>query len=119
MRAANFDRAIRTAAALSLAILLAACASPPTPGAMRASAPAVTGAKKAAGAVTVTATGGNDTSNLTGVGISNADLKSAIEASLTDTAIFDRAGPDPARYLLQASIVELSKPSFGASFRLR
>jgi hypothetical protein len=116
MRALSFDHAAKIATALCFALLVTACASPPTPGAMRAATPVVASAKKAPGGVVVTTAGGTETSNLAGVGISDEDLKSAIEASLADAAIFNHAGQDPARYLLQASIVQLSKPSFGASF---
>lgn len=106
------------AAAIALALLmLGGCTSAPTPAAMKAvRAPSVTVVKKAPGGVIVDTRGGTDTSTLGGIGISNADLKSAIDASLADAAIFDDKGGSPNRYALTAVVANFVKPTFGASF---
>ena len=99
-----------------LLLVLAACASAPSTTAMQASAPMVA-RSKAPGGVVVRASGGRETSNMTGAAIADADLKTAIEASLAAAGLFDgRDKVAATRYALQANIVQLSKPSFGASF---
>jgi hypothetical protein len=104
------------AGVLSVAVLVSSCASPANPAAMEVSTPRVQ-LKKNDYSVNVSVTGGQETDALSSSNISNADLKAAIEASLTKSGAFQRiqAAPD-AQYELTARIIELSKPSLGFSF---
>jgi len=109
-------RIVRLAGAIGLLLLAAACATPPTTGAMQASLASVT-VPTAPGAVTVTVRGGQPTSDVEGANLGDADLKAATEATLVNARAFQRVGDDPgARYLLSATIVHVARPVFGTSF---
>lgn len=110
-------RRLRASSTLVVAAaLLVACASAPMSPAMQAAVPPPARAT-APGAVSVLVTGGGETTALDGPNIANADFKAAIETSLLQARAFERVavGAD-ARYQLNANIVSLSKPLFGASF---
>ncbi len=62
MKSRCFERHVGAAAALVGALLLGACASPPTSNAMKATLPIMAAAHKAPGGVTVSTSGGTETS---------------------------------------------------------
>jgi hypothetical protein len=104
-------------AALALAaLLLGGCAAPSSPTAMTATpAESVTPHK---GSVAVNVTGGTDTSALGASKISNADFANAISASIEQSKLFERiaAANNASDYEIDAQIVRLEQPMFGASF---
>lgn len=59
------------------------------------------------------ATGAMDSSN-----ISNEDLRAALEASITKSELFRSVGKTGGDYQLTVNVIQLSKPSFGASFKV-
>ncbi len=94
---------------------LAACASPASREAM--SAASVTVTKKHPYSVSVTTQGGNETSAMTSSSVSNEDLKSAIETSIVESKLFKSVVQGKnGDYQLTVTVIQLSKPMFGASF---
>jgi hypothetical protein len=82
-----------------------------------AAAPAVALAPRNDYAVRVNVTGGNDTTAMTSSNIADADFKAAIEASIVKAGLFKTVQALPgAPFELNAMIVQISKPIFGASF---
>lgn len=81
------------------------------------SAPTANIANKHPHSVSVEAKGGAETSAMDSSNIANADLKAAIENSITQSALFKSVlqgkGGD---YELTVTVTQLSKPLFGASF---
>jgi len=109
-------RIARLACVIGLSMLVAACATPPTTGAMRASVPSGT-IPTAPGTVTVKVTGGQPTSELEGASLADADLKAATEATLLHANAFQRVSDDlGARYVLSATIVRVPHPWIGLTF---
>jgi hypothetical protein len=102
--------------ALIVAMLLGGCAAPASRQGM--SAPEVqTAGKQHAASVSVTVSGGSDTGALDSSNIANADLRGAIETSITQSRLFKevvqgRSGD----YELAVTVVQLSKPMFGGTF---
>jgi hypothetical protein len=99
---------------VAVVLVLAGCASPASKEAMEVP---IAVAKKFPYSVDVTTAGGAETGAMDSSNISNADLKAAIESSITKTGLFKTvvqgAGGD---YDLTVTIVHLSKPSFGLTF---
>jgi hypothetical protein len=97
------------------ALVLAACASPANREAMT---PTLTIAKHYPYSVQVKTSGGAETGGGGSSNISDADLKAAIEAAITQSALFKTVvqGTDGADYELSVAITSLAKPSFGLTF---
>lgn len=111
-------RIVRLACIIGLSLFAAACATPPTIGAMQAPMPSGT-IPTAPGAVTVKITGGQPTSELEGSNLSDADLKAATEATLLRAHAFQGVADDlGARYVLSATIVRVPHPVFGLTFTI-
>ena len=109
-----------------LLVPLLACAIAISGGLMGCASPASSDAMVARGipnmprfqkSVAVTTQGGSETGAMDSSNIANADFAKAIEKSIVENGVFTRvvasAGSD---YLLSVSIVNMSKPIFGASF---
>jgi hypothetical protein len=113
---------IRAAACCAAAALLVACAAPPTVGGMQATvqrAESPRGPVKFAGGIKVSVFGGKEVANVS-LGLSNPDLKRAVESSLLQSGLVDRIEPgSTARYALNASIANFSHPLVGANFTVR
>lgn len=99
---------------LVLALLSGGCATASKPTAMVADAAPVANRHNAA--VVVDVTGGAETSSLGASNISNRDFAQAIESSLTQSGLFSRVAAEGGDYRLNAQIVRLDRPMFGASF---
>jgi hypothetical protein len=99
---------------IAAAFGLTACASPATREGMSLDTPA---GKTYPYGVSVRTQGGTDPDPLSGVTVSDEDLKAAIESSIIQSKLFrsvvqGRTGD----YELAVSITQLSKPGFGTSF---
>ena len=103
------------AAMVAAVAVLAGCAAPANREAMVA--PTATITKKHPHSVSVEAKGGADTGAMDSSNISDADLKAAIESSITQSGLFKSVvqgkGGD---YDLTVTVTQLTKPMFGASF---
>jgi hypothetical protein len=107
-----------TAILVATVVALAGCATPADKKAMAVDKTASV-AKKHPHGVAVTVRGGAETSAAGSSNISDADLKAAIEASIKETQVFrevvqGRAG----QYELAVNVIQLSKPTFGFSFKV-
>jgi hypothetical protein len=105
-----------SALALCAAVLaLAGCAAPAEKGNMAVAPIATT--KKLPYSVAVTTRGGSETGAMDSSNVSNADLKAALEASITKSSLFKSVvqGKD-GDYELSVTVTQLNKPVFGASF---
>lgn len=72
---------------------------------------------KHAESLSVTVTGGSETTAMTGSKISNSDFAEAIKASVTQSGLFAKiAVGDRADYQLDIQIVRLAQPILGGSF---
>jgi hypothetical protein len=103
-------------ALLGLTLLIGGCAAPAGPQAMVVPQAASAG-KQHAASVSVTVTGGAETGALDSSNIANADLRAAIETSITQSRLFkevlkERSGD----YELAVTVIQLSKPMFGGTF---
>lgn len=108
-------KSLSGAAVVAVALVLGGCASPANRDAMVANQVHV--AKKFASSVSVDVKGGGDTSSLGSSNISSADLKAAIEKSISQTGLFRTVVQTPGGdYELGVSVVRLAKPAFGLSF---
>lgn len=108
-------RILSIATLAGAALLFGGCASP-SQSANMVAVPEVTVTKHAE-SVFVQVTGGSDTSSMGASKISNADFAEAIKASITQSGLFAKlAAMDQADYQIEASIVRLDQPIFGASF---
>lgn len=109
---------LQRAAALVLAIAavaLAGCATPAHKENMSA-VPAVA-VKKLPYSVRVETRGGAETGALDSSNVSNADLKAAIESSITTSGLFKSVVQGPGGdYELTVSVTQLEKPLFGGAF---
>jgi hypothetical protein len=103
------------AALISITGGLAGCASPASTDAMVARGiPNIQHCQKT---VAVTAQGGSETGTMDSSNISNSDFAKAIETSIVENGVFTRIVPsNGSDYILNVSIVSMSKPLFGASF---
>ena len=72
--------------------------------------------KKVASSVQVATSGGAGTGAMDSSNISDADLKAAIETSITRSGLFRSVGATGTDYQLNVNIIQLTKPTFGASF---
>ena len=100
--------------AVALVFMLSACATPSQPTAMTASEVAV--ASKSSDTVSVTVTGGRDTSSTYVSQISNADFREALKQSILKSALFSQVVDGKAgRYWLDAYIGALTQPLMGIS----
>jgi hypothetical protein len=69
--------------------------------------------------VSVSTSGGGETSAMDYTNISNEDLAAAIEESITTSGLFSSViKGDGADYKLRVSLVSMSKPMFGFSFKI-
>ena len=105
-----------SAAAVALAVAgLAGCAAPAQKENMEA-AP-LKSARKMPYSVAVDTRGGAETGAMDSSNVSNGDLKSAIESSITKSSLFKSVvqgrGAD---YELTVTVTQLSKPVFGGAF---
>lgn len=102
-------------AVLAVVVVLAGCASPANREAMTATS--IASSKKLPYSLSVKTGGGNETSAMGSSEISNADLRAAIEKSVTQTALFKEVvSGKSGDYELSVSVAKLTKPMFGASF---
>lgn len=76
--------------------------------------PVVRSSTKTGKAVSVRATGGNDESIRTGLGVSTDDFEDALETSLVDSGLFQEVGGGG--YQLEAIILNMDNPSEAAVF---
>jgi hypothetical protein len=104
------------AAAVTLAVLgLAGCATPAQKENM--SATALPSSKKLPYTVSVETRGGQETGAMDSSNVSNADLKAAIESSITKSGLFKSVVPGKdGDYELSVTVTQLSKPVFGGAF---
>lgn len=110
-----FFRSLGALAVLAIAVVLTGCAAPANRAAMAPTSIAST--KKMPYSLSVTASGGSETSALSGSTISNEDLRAAIETSVTQTALFKEVVKGKSGdYELSVMVVKLTKPMFGGSF---
>lgn len=113
------NRFARILCGLSLAATVAAltgCAAPASQQAMAVSAPAKI-VKQHPFSVSVTTSGGAETSTMGSSAIANADLKAAIEKSILESKVFNEVVQGrPGQYQLSVAVTQIEKPSFGASF---
>jgi hypothetical protein len=92
--------------------MLSACATPSQPIAMTAGEVAVV--SKSSDAVSITVTGGRDTSSTYVSQISNADFREALKQSILKSALFSQVVDGKAgRYRLDAYIGALTQPLMG------
>jgi hypothetical protein len=106
---------IRSGLLIAATLVLAACASPASREAMT---PTVTVAKHHPYSLQVKTSGGAETGGGGSSNISDADLKAAIEAAISQSKLFKTVvqGADGADYELNVAIISLAKPSFGLTF---
>lgn len=106
---------IAIAVMVAAVAVLAGCASPA--GRESMSVPTAATTKKYPYSVSVEAKGGAETGAMDSSNISNADLKAAIESSITHSSLFKSVLQGKAGdYELTVTVTQLSKPIFGASF---
>lgn len=111
LRRAGLPLALAAAAAL-----LGGCASPAGPQGMVATAPMASFGKQVAGSVTVRTSGGKATGAMDSSNIADADLKAAVERSITESALFRQVLPEGGDYLLSIGVSQLLKPMWGSTF---
>jgi len=103
--------------ALVAVVTLGGCATPAGQQAMVAQGAPVAAATQHLFSVSVTVRGGSETGALDSSNIANADLKSALETSIRESRLFKEVVQGKGgEYDLAVSIVQLSKPVFGATF---
>lgn len=115
----SIARAAGFAHAAALAAILAGCAAPAQKENMAVVAPAPTAApmRQLPYTVRVETKGGQETGATDSSNIGNADLKAAIEASITKSQLFKSVVQGQGgEYELTVTITRLDKPLFGASF---
>lgn len=94
---------------------LAGCASPASTDAMAARG--VQNIQRFQKTVAVSTQGGRETGAMDSSNISDSDFAKAIETSIINNGVFTRIVPsNDSDYILNVSIVNMSKPLFGASF---
>ncbi len=100
-----------------VALGLGGCAAPASQQAMIVQPPVAAAARQHPRSVGVTVIGGRETGVLDSSNIANADLETAIEASIRASGLFREVvqGPD-GDHVLAVSIIQLSKPIFGLTF---
>lgn len=100
---------------VSIVMALSGCASPVSKDAVVAHSIPIT--KQHQKSVSIKTQGGSETGAMDSSNISNSDLAKAIEESIVENGLFTQVihGAD-SDYLLNVTIVNMSKPMFGASF---
>ena len=107
------------AISLLTAVLLSSCASPANRANMEVNASKAE-VRNGTESVTVNVSGGTETDAQSSSNISNSELQAAIETSVVRAGLFKNVSQSlQGKYLLSASIIELSKPSFGFSFTVQ
>jgi len=102
--------------ALGVALLMGGCAAPASREAMAPTQASPAG-KQHPASVSVTVTGGTETGALDSTNIANADLRAAIETSITQSRLFKEVVQGrSADYELAVTVIQLSKPMFGGTF---
>jgi hypothetical protein len=100
------------------ALLCGGCATASKPEAMIA-AP-VEGVTAHPESVSITVTGGSETSAMVASDISNADFAEALRASIVQSKLFAKVlAGEQSDYQLQVHIARLERPMFGASFTVK
>ncbi len=100
---------------IATAVVLGGCASPANRQAMVVDKETKV-AKQHPYSVSVTASGGAETSGAGSSNVSNPDLKAAIEASINDTKVFRQVVEGKGgQYELVVTVIGVSKPTFGFS----
>ena len=111
------SKRIRLLMASAFVAWLAGCASPASRDALVVDDVSL-GAKHPY-SVSVSTSGGGETSAMDYTNISNEDLAAAIEESITTSGLFSSViKGDGADYKLRVSLVSMSKPMFGFSFKI-
>lgn len=106
------------AALIAVVALLSGCASPASKEAVVAHGISID--KRYQETVSIVTNGGNETGALDTPNISNEDLAAAIEESIAENKLFTQViHGGESDYLLSVTIVNMSKPMFGASFTVR
>lgn len=100
---------------VGIAVLLSGCASPASKDALIAhDIPEIQHHQKT---VAISTQGGHETSAMDSSNVSNSDFARAIEESVIENDLFTQVIHDNGSdYLLNVTIVNMSKPLFGASF---
>jgi len=95
--------------------VIAGCASPANKDEMASKNLIV--AQKFTSTVQVKTSGGSETGAMDSSNISDADLKAAIEKSISDSQLFSQiVQVGDANFLLLVSVTSLTKPAFGLTF---
>lgn len=104
------------AACLALAFLSGcATASNPTPLSASEFAPQ----HKHTGAVSVTATGGSETSSVGASQISNAAIVESVTQTIQQSGLFEQVAAQGTPYRLEIQLVRLEQPMFGGTFTVK
>jgi hypothetical protein len=111
----RFERVGGAVLLVLAALVLAGCASGAHQENMAARGPAPV-YKKNPHSVRVEIRGGSATGAMDTSNISNADLKAAIEASITNSELFRNVAQSHGDYELSVTLTGLTKPMFGGSF---
>ena len=116
MKQNRFTRLLWAVAAAGAVLVLGGCATAAHKENMAAAAP-LTPVKKLPYSVSVTAAGGQETGALDSSNVANADLKAAIEESISRSSLFKSVVQGKnGDYDLVVTVTQLDKPLFGASF---
>jgi len=108
---------IRLVSVCAVVVWLAACASTPSKQALVVDDTSF-GARHPY-SVSISTSGGGETSAMGYSNITNEDLAAAIEESITKSGLFSRViKGDGADYKLSVSLISMSKPMFGFSFTI-
>ena len=103
---------------VSVVIALSGCASPASKDAVVAHSVPITQHHQKT--VSIQTQGGSETGAMDSSNISSSDLAKAIEESIVENRLFTQViHGDGSDYLLNVTIVNMSKPMFGASFTVR
>jgi hypothetical protein len=98
-----------------IVLALSGCASPASKDSVVVHSIPI--AKQHQRTVSITTQGGSETSAMDSSNVSNSDFAKAIEESILENRLFTQVIHGPgADYLLNVTIVNMSKPVFGASF---
>jgi len=112
----RFARFLWATSLAATVIMLSGCAAPANQQAMAVSEP-VKIVKQHPFTVSVTTSGGSETSSMGSSAIANADLKAAIEKSILESKVFKEVVQGNAgQYQLNVAVTQIDKPTFGASF---
>ena len=111
----NYRKHVFLLLLLCMAIWLSGCASPASKDALIARG--VPGVQHYQKTLAITTQGGYETTSIDGPNVSNTDFGQAIKESIIDNGLFTQVLQDnSSEYLLNVTIVNMSKPLFGANF---